>query len=76
MTLTIDQFVASNLETLGAETPIEPDSTLATLGIDSLDMAEFAQIVDEELQVKLESKDLKELGTVGDLTELIRSRQA
>jgi acyl carrier protein len=76
MTLTIDQFVASNLETLGAETPIEAESSLGSLGIDSLDMAEFAQIVDEELQVKLESKDLKELKTVGDLTELIQSRQA
>ena len=75
-TTQIDEFVITNLENLGAETPIEPDSALADLGIDSLDMAEFAQILDEEVGVKLESKDLKELKSVGDLINIVQSRQA
>ncbi|MDQ8047153.1 MAG: phosphopantetheine-binding protein [Solirubrobacteraceae bacterium] len=76
MTTTIDQFVTTTLENLGAVAPIDTAAPLMDLGIDSLDIAEFAQILDEELGVKLESKDLKELRNVGDLIALIKSRQA
>ena len=74
-TTNIDQFVIDTLAGFGAE-DVSPDATLATIGVDSLDMAEFAQVVDEELGVKLEGKDLKEIKTVADVIELVKARQA
>lgn len=76
VTTTTDQFVTDTLIELGAEAPISPESPIADLGIDSLDIAEFAQLVREQYGVKLEAKDFKELENVGDVIELVKTRQA
>jgi acyl carrier protein len=70
-----DEFVIATLESFGTE-GITADATLETLDIDSLDLAEFAQVVEDELNVVLESKDLKEMKTVGDVIEVVKARQA
>lgn len=75
-TATIDTFVLATLVELGAEDPVDTAAPLADLGIDSLDIAEFAQLVREEYGVKLEAKDFKEIANVGDVIELIKARQA
>lgn len=75
-TTDIDQFVIITLESFGTEGTVTPDATLETLDIDSLDLAEFAQLLDEELGVRLETKDLKDISTVGDVIAVVKARQA
>lgn len=75
-TTNIDEFVITTLQNFGTEAEVTPDATLAALDVDSLDLAELAQLVEEEHGVTLESKDLKEIATVGDVIELIKARQA
>ncbi len=53
---------------------IHRDSTFEELDIDSLDLVELAQIVEDEYGVVLKGEDMKELKTVGDAIDLIVSR--
>jgi acyl carrier protein len=50
---------------------ISRDSTFEELDIDSLDLVELAQIVEDEYGVVLKGEDMKELQTVGDAVDLI-----
>jgi acyl carrier protein len=53
---------------------ITPEATFEELDIDSLDLVELAQIVEDEYGVVLKGEDMKELKTVGDAIDLIVSR--
>jgi acyl carrier protein len=53
---------------------IQRSSTFEELDIDSLDLVELAQIVEDEYGVVLKGEDMKELKTVGDAIDLIVSR--
>jgi acyl carrier protein len=53
---------------------ITRDSTFEELDIDSLDLVELAQIVEDEYGVVLKGEDMKGLRTVGDAIDLIVSR--
>jgi acyl carrier protein len=53
---------------------IARESTFEELDIDSLDLVELAQIVEDEYGVVLKGEDMKELKTVGDAVDLIASR--
>ena len=53
---------------------ITRDATFAELDVDSLDMAEIGQILDEAYGVELRSEDLKAVRTIGDAIELVVSR--
>ena len=55
---------------------INRESTFEELDIDSLDLVELAQIVEDEYGVVLKGEDMKELETVGDAIDLIASRAA
>jgi acyl carrier protein len=55
---------------------ITRESTFEELDIDSLDLVELAQIVEDEYGVVLKGEDMKELKTVGDAIDLIASRAA
>jgi acyl carrier protein len=55
---------------------ITPDKTFEELDIDSLDLVELAQIVEDDYGVVLKGEDMKELKTVGDAIDLISSRAA
>ena len=71
----IEAVIAGSLIRFG--TPAEviaPDALFAGLDIDSLDLAELAQIVEEEFGVQLTGGDLKEIATVGDLVDAIDAR--
>jgi acyl carrier protein len=60
---------------LGAERDeVTSDATLEALDIDSLDLAELAQIVEEQFGVKLAASDVTEVRTVGDVVALIEAR--
>lgn len=53
---------------------VTAEATLAALDIDSLDLAELAQIIDEQYNVKLAVGDVGDIKTVGDLVALVESR--
>jgi acyl carrier protein len=55
---------------------ITRSATFEELDIDSLDLVELAQIVEEEYGVVLKGEDMKELKTVGDAIDLIAERAA
>ena len=78
--LSTEQVEARVIEALASFGPdpeqISRDSTLEELDIDSLDLVELAQIVEDEYGVVLKGEDMKELQTVGDAIDLIASRAA
>lgn len=55
---------------------ITPEATFESLDIDSLDFVELGQIVEDEYNVVLKDENLKEVRTVGQVTELIAARVA
>jgi acyl carrier protein len=53
---------------------VAAESTFEALDVDSLDLAELAQVVEEEYGVVLKGDDMKNLQTVGSAIELIAER--
>jgi acyl carrier protein len=76
--VTADQVQDRVVEALASFGPdpsqITPGATFEELDIDSLDLVELAQIVEDEYGVVLKGEDMKELKTVGDAVDLIVSR--
>jgi acyl carrier protein len=71
----IEQLVVESLETFGAEREtITREATLEELAIDSLDLAELAQIVQERFGVELRGADVAGVQTVDDAIRLIAGR--
>ena len=71
----VEQRVVETLASFGPEAEqITRDSTFEDLDIDSLDLVELAQVVEDEYGVVLKGEDMKELSTVGDAIDLIVSR--
>jgi acyl carrier protein len=73
----VQERVVEALASFGPEaSQITPQATFEELDIDSLDLVELAQIVEDEYGVILKGEDMKELKTVGDAVELISARAA
>jgi acyl carrier protein len=71
----VEKVVYDALESFGAEpTELAPDATFEQLDVDSLDLAELAQIAEDKFGVKIDSGDAEQLKTVGDVVELIVAR--
>jgi acyl carrier protein len=71
----VEQVVIDAVERFGPDADeVTRDSTFETLDIDSLDLVELAQIIEDEFGVKLESSDVKELKSVGDVIDLVGAR--
>jgi acyl carrier protein len=79
-TVTTEQVQERVVEALASFGPdveqITPQASFEELDIDSLDLVELAQIVEDEYGVVLKGEDMKELKTVGDAVSLIVSRAA
>ena len=77
-TATNQQIEARVFEALASFGPddsqINREATFEELDIDSLDLVELAQIVEDEYGVVLKGEDMKELKTVGDAVDLIAER--
>jgi acyl carrier protein len=77
-TVTTQQVESRVVEALASFGPdadqITRESTFEELDIDSLDLVELAQIVEDEYGIVLKGDDMKGLRTVGDATDLIVSR--
>ena len=69
------RVITDALADVGAERDaITTDATFESLDVDSLDLAEVSQVIEEELGVKLGGKDVAAIKTVGDGVELVVSR--
>ena len=78
--ITTEQVEGRVIETLASfgpdEASITREATFEELDIDSLDLVELAQIVEDEYGVVLKGEDMKELKTVGDAVDLIVAKAA
>jgi acyl carrier protein len=71
----IEKVITDSLVTFGADADqISPDATLESLDIDSLDLAELSQIIEEQFGVELTSSDVAEIKTVGDAIRIVAER--
>ncbi len=71
----VERVVIEAIERFGPDADdVTRDSTFDALDIDSLDLVELAQIVEDEFGVKLESSDVAGLKTVGDAIDLVSAR--
>jgi acyl carrier protein len=71
----VEATVYKSLETFGAEpSAINREATFEALDVDSLDLAELSQIVEDEYGVKFNSSDVEKLKTVGDAIDFIVAR--
>ena len=53
---------------------IKLESTFEELDVDSLDLAELSQIIEDEYGVKLKGEDVGKIKTVGDAVDLVVQR--
>ncbi|MGI8945864.1 MAG: acyl carrier protein [Thermoleophilaceae bacterium] len=71
----ITDRVTEALVELGAEREqIKPEAEFEALDLDSLDLVELAQIVEEEWGVEITAKDMETMRTVGQALDLVEQR--
>jgi len=77
-TVTPDQVetkLAASLEEFGADADkISRDATWEELDVDSLDLVELSQVVEDEYGVKVDSNDVKLLKNLGDVVDFVVAR--
>ena len=68
----VQSVVFESLETFGADSDaINREATFESLEIDSLDLAELSQIVEDRFGIELKGSDVAGVRTVGDAIEMI-----
>jgi acyl carrier protein len=71
----IEERITEALVELGADRDdIKPEAEFEALDLDSLDLVELAQIVEEEWGVEITAKDMEGLTTVGHALDLVTER--
>jgi acyl carrier protein len=73
----VEQVIFDGLTEVGAERDeISRDATFDALDVDSLDLVEVSQIIEDEFGVELEGDDVKDLKTVGEVIDLVVARSS
>jgi acyl carrier protein len=68
----VEKVVFSALESFGVEPELLTiDASFTALDIDSLDLAEMAQVLDDEFGVELRGDDVKGIESVRDLVDRV-----
>ena len=76
-TSAIETTVMESLKTFGAKAEdVTRDATWEAIDIDSLDLAELAQVVEDEHGVKMQDDDMKDIKTVGEAIDFITEKKA
>jgi acyl carrier protein len=71
----IETTVIENLVSFGADTDaVTRDATLEAIDVDSLDLVELTQVVEETYGIDLDGADFKKIKTVGDVIDLVVAR--
>jgi acyl carrier protein len=69
------ETIANALAELGAERDqITRDSSFESLEVDSLDLVEVGQVIQDQFGVEIKGDDMKNLGTVGEVVALVVER--
>ncbi|MGH2944308.1 MAG: phosphopantetheine-binding protein [Solirubrobacteraceae bacterium] len=73
----IEVTVIESLKAFGAkEDEITREATWEEIDVDSLDLAELAQVVEDEHDVTMDPDDMKQIKTVGDAIDYITEKKA
>jgi acyl carrier protein len=67
----VEEKLVAALEEMGAEGAVSRDATFEQLDVDSLDLVELAQVVEDEFGVELKGDDVKDLRKVGEAIDLV-----
>ena len=70
----VQKVIFDGLEEIGVEGQVRLDATFEDLDVDSLDLVEVAQIVEDEFGVELDGDSMKDVKTVGDVIDLVVAR--
>jgi acyl carrier protein len=71
----VETVVYDALADLGPDRDeLNREATFEELDVDSLDLAELSQIVDEEFGVQIKGSDVSQIKTIGDALDLILAR--
>jgi acyl carrier protein len=72
----IETTVVGSLITFGAKADdVNRDATWEEIDVDSLDLAELAQVVEDEHGVLMQGDDMKQIKTVGDAIDFITEKK-
>ena len=78
VTVTPEAVEAKVIETIASFGPeadqVTRDATFETLDVDSLDLVELAQVIEEEFGIALKGDDVKDIKTVGEAIDLVVGR--
>ena len=73
----VEARVCEALVTFGADADVvSRDATWEQLEVDSLDLVELAQVVEDEYNVEITSQDMQHLLTVGHVVDMVVERAA
>jgi acyl carrier protein len=73
----VEARVLAALVTFGADADVvSRDATWEQLEVDSLDLVELAQVVEDEYNVEITSQDMQHLLTVGHVVDMVVERAA
>ncbi len=73
----VEAKVIDAIANLGPEREqVVRDATFESLDVDSLDLVELSQVVEEEFGVEVKGEDAQKLKTVGDAIDLVLARAA
>jgi acyl carrier protein len=73
----IEETVIASLVNFGADADeVTLDATLEAIDIDSLDLVELTQVVEETYSIDLDGSDFKNIKTVGDVVDLVVAKVA
>ncbi|HYC80451.1 MAG TPA: phosphopantetheine-binding protein [Solirubrobacterales bacterium] len=68
----VEKTIFDGLVELGTERDqLSREASLEDLDVDSLDLVELAQIVEDEYGVELKGDDVKDVKTVGEVIDLV-----
>ena len=71
----VEKVITDGLVEVGAEREeISRNATFEQLDVDSLDLVEVAQIIEDEFGVELDGDSVKDVKTVGDVVDLVVAR--
>jgi acyl carrier protein len=71
----IESTIIGNLVAFGADADaVTRDATLEAIDVDSLDLVELTQVIEETYDLDLEGADFKAIRTVGDVVDLVVER--
>ena len=73
----VQERVISALVEFGEEPEnVTPDSRFEDLDIDSLDLVELAQVIEDEYKIGVTDADMDKIATVQDVVDFVAERQS